>query len=154
VPVALRQCPVCDEPMVVRELYCSTCDITIRGEFEAGTAGPFSQLNDEQLAFLHLFVTSRGNMSDVERSLGVSYPTVRAKLDDLIGALTAEPERVAPASPPSPPAPPVPVPPAHPSPPSPEPAPMPDRREILAKIADGSMSVEEGMALIRRLPEG
>lgn len=153
-PVALRQCPVCDEPMVVRELHCSTCDITIRGEFEPGSAGPFSQLNDEQLAFLHLFVTSRGNMSDVERSLGVSYPTVRAKLDDLIGALTAEPEHAAPASPPSPPAPPVPVPPAQPSPPSPEPAQMPDRREILAKIADGSMSVEEGMALIRRLPEG
>ena len=148
-PVALRQCPVCDEPMVVRELHCSTCDITIRGEFEPGAAGPFSQLNDEQLAFLHLFVTSRGNMSDVERSLGVSYPTVRAKLDDLIGALTDVPAPQVPAQPA-----PAPVAPATPAPPpAPQATPTTGRREILAKIADGSMSVEEGMALIRRLPE-
>ena len=158
-PVTLRQCPVCDDPMVVRELYCATCDVTIRGEFEPGTAGPFSQLNDEQLAFLHLFGTSRGNMSDVERSLGVSYPTVRAKLDDLIGALASTPARqpVAAVSPPSPPSPPAaPSPPAHPvvpSPPAPEPALSTGRREILAKIAEGSISVEEGMALIKRLPE-
>lgn len=142
--------------MVVRELHCSTCDITIRGEFEPGSAGPFSQLNDEQLAFLHLFVTSRGNMSDVERSLGVSYPTVRAKLDDLISALTSSQEQrpdpmprpAAPAVPPTPPAPAAPaaVPPV-------ATAESPDRREILAKIADGSMSVEEGMALIKRLSE-
>lgn len=149
-PVALRQCPVCDEPMVVRELHCLTCDITIRGEFEPGAAGPFSQLNDEQLAFLHLFVTSRGNMSDVERSLGVSYPTVRAKLDDLIGALTDVPAPQVPAQqePVQPPAPAAPAPP-----PAPQATPTTGRREILAKIADGSMSVEEGMALIRRLPE-
>jgi hypothetical protein len=150
VPVALRQCPVCDEPMVVRELHCKTCDITIRGEFSPGTAGPFSQLNDEQLAFLHLFVTSRGNMSDVERSLGVSYPTVRAKLDDLIGALTT-------SSPPEPPAPVAPAPPSPPPVPVPAPAPQSvpskSRREILAQISEGSISVEEGMERMKHLPE-
>jgi hypothetical protein len=136
--------------MVIRELHCTTCDITIRGEFSPGTAGPFSQLNDEQLAFLHLFVTSRGNMSDVERSLGVSYPTVRAKLDDLIGALTApsssEPSR--PVSPPSPSSPPVPAPSS-----APQPASSKSRREILAQISDGSISVEEGMERMKQLPE-
>lgn len=140
-PVALHQCPVCNDPMVIRELYCSTCDVTIRGEFLPGSAGPFSQLNDEQLAFLHLFVTSRGNMSDVERSLGVSYPTVRAKLDDLIAALTE-------SEAPEPPAPQLPS----PAPQAPR-APTASRREILARISEGKLSVQEGMDLMKRLPE-
>ncbi len=131
--------------MVVRELYCSTCDVTIRGEFEPGSVGPFSQLNDEQLAFLHLFVTSRGNMSDVERSLGVSYPTVRAKLDDLITALT---ERDAP-SPPARPMSSTPV--ARPVQETP-PAHSMNRREILGQIAEGKLSVQEGMELMKRVP--
>lgn len=146
-PIVLRQCPVCDDPMVVREFYCSRCDVMIRGEFEPGSAGPFGQLNDEQLAFLNLFVTSRGNMSDVERSLGVSYPTVRAKLDDLIAALT---EREAPAAPPPPPPPVSPV--AQPVPEIAPEHPSISRREILAQISDGTLSVQEGMDLMKQLP--
>lgn len=155
-PIALRQCPVCAEPMVVREFYCTACDVTIRGEFEPGSAGPFSQLNDEQLAFLHLFVTSRGNMSDVERSLGVSYPTVRAKLDDLIAALTDTPAPI-PAAPVIPTVPPTPT--------SPEQPPAPagptgdelaahvaNRRRILTQISEGKLSAQEGMEQIRKLP--
>jgi hypothetical protein len=132
--------------MVVREFYCPACDVTIRGEFEPGSAGPFSQLSDEQLAFLNLFVTSRGNMSDVERSLGVSYPTVRAKLDDLITALT---EREAPAAPLAPSPPPAPV-----AQPVQETSPVPSasRREILAQISEGKLSVQEGMDLMKQLP--
>ena len=59
----------------------------MRGNFETRAAGPLSRLSEDQLAFLRLFVTSRGNLSDIERTLGVSYPTVRSKLDDLIGAM-------------------------------------------------------------------
>jgi hypothetical protein len=44
-------------------------------------ASPFSRLSADQEAFLALFVRSRGNLSEVERALGVSYPTVRAKLE-------------------------------------------------------------------------
>jgi hypothetical protein len=164
VPVLLDSCPVCHETMVIRELYCPNCDVTVRGEFHPGTPGPFARLNDEQIAFLHLFVTSRGNMSDVERSLGVSYPTVRAKLDDLIAALTTAPAppkppavmpvAQVPPTPAQPEVPPVPAaPPASATPAAPAPAPALTRREILAGIADGSLSVEEGMNLMRRLPE-
>lgn len=155
-PVSLDSCPVCHDSMVIRELHCPNCDITIRGEFQPVSQSPFARLNDEQVAFLHLFVTSRGNMSDVERSLGVSYPTVRAKLDDLIGALTTSP---APPRPPVvqpvPPVPPVPAAPVTPpvSEPAADEAPVLTRREILAGIADGSLSVEEGMNQMRRLPE-
>ena len=39
------------------------------------------------MAFLRLFVSRRGNLREVEREMGVSYPTVRARLDDLLRAL-------------------------------------------------------------------
>jgi hypothetical protein len=67
-----------------RELECAACSTTVRGRW---AATPLGRLTAEQQAFLLLFVRARGNLSEVERALGVSYPTVRAKLDDLITAL-------------------------------------------------------------------
>ena len=91
--------------------------------------GPFARLTDDQLAFLHLFVTSRGNMSDVERSLGVSYPTVRSKLDDLIAAL--EPGAGAPES---------------------APATTLSRDDVMARVSSGELTVDEAMELLSTLP--
>ena len=105
-PSLIDHCPSCSGALHIRELHCPTCDITIRGDFDPPTLRG-NALTDEQEAFLRLFVLSRGNMSDVERNLGVSYPTVRAKLDDLIAALTQAPAAPAPPSPPSPPVAPV-----------------------------------------------
>jgi hypothetical protein len=120
----------------VRELYCPACDIQFRGRFETGVAGPFSRLSDDQLAFLRLFVVSRGNLSDIERTLGVSYPTVRAKLDDLIAAVAAsDPATVTGSTP------------TAPSTPANE---RLSRREILARISDGRLSPQEGMALMKQ----
>jgi len=68
----------------VRELGCSECGITVRGEFPRCE---FCALPAEQLRFLRLFVSRRGNLREVEREMGVSYPTVRARLDDLLRAL-------------------------------------------------------------------
>jgi hypothetical protein len=125
----------------VRELYCPNCEIQLRGNFAAGGGGPFSKLNDDQLAFLRLFVTSRGNLSDIERTLGVSYPTVRAKLDDLIAAVAAsEPG-------------PVPTPAAHPTEESADEGPL-TRRDILARVADGRISPQEGMDLMQKVAPG
>ena len=81
---SINTCPSCNGELIIRELYCPACDIQIRGSFSAPEVAPSLRLNSEQQAFLRLFVMSRGNLSDVERALGVSYPTVRAKLDDLI----------------------------------------------------------------------
>jgi hypothetical protein len=108
-------------------LYCPACDIEIRGHFQPGEPSPFARLNAEQIAFLRLFVLSRGNLSDVERSLGVSYPTVRAKLDDLIGAMS-EAQPAAPAEPPL------------------------SRADILARVADGRLTTDDGMRLLQSLP--
>ena len=77
-------CPSCGGDLDVQELRCPACDITLRGRFPRCE---FCALPAEQLAFLRLFVSRRGNLREVEREMGVSYPTVRARLDDLLQAL-------------------------------------------------------------------
>jgi hypothetical protein len=64
----------------------------VEGHFELSR---FTRLDPEQLAFLELFLKARGNIKEVERELGLSYPTVRARLDTLLAALgyAVEPER-------------------------------------------------------------
>jgi hypothetical protein len=155
-PARIDHCPSCNGSLQIRELYCPTCDIQLRGNFETRAAGPLSRLSEDQLAFLRLFVTSRGNLSDIERTLGVSYPTVRSKLDDLIGAMEEPATESQPAA--SHLAATVPLPAATPPPPATaEPAaaaasqPL-SRREILARIADGRMSPQEGFAVLKQTP--
>jgi hypothetical protein len=82
----LTECPVCDSSLGVTELHCRACGTTLRGEF-APSRCPFCALPEEQLRFLELFLRCRGNMRDVERTLGLSYPTVRARLDALLTRL-------------------------------------------------------------------
>src|SRR5438094_2189927 len=90
-PLRIDRCPSCGGALEIRALGCAACALELRGTFASPAAGPLGHLSPDQVAFLRLFVTSRGNLSDIERSLGVSYPTVRAKLDDLIAALAGEP---------------------------------------------------------------
>lgn len=86
------QCPVCDLPLSIAELRCRGCGTTLRGDFTPSRCS-FCQLPPEQMKFLELFLRCRGNLRDVERTLGLSYPTVRARLDTLLahlGYTTAE----------------------------------------------------------------
>lgn len=78
-------CPSCGSATLVSELKCTSCDTVIKGEF---TPTPLGNLSEEQLAFIRAFVMSRGNIREMEKRLEVSYPTVRAKLDDVIAALS------------------------------------------------------------------
>jgi hypothetical protein len=80
----IQRCPACGGPLDVRELHCPACDISTRGKFERCE---FCALPEDQLAFLRLFISRRGNLREVERELGLSYPTVRARLDDLLRSL-------------------------------------------------------------------
>ena len=73
--------------MHISELRCSGCDTTVRGEFPLS---PLGSLSDDQLDFVKTFVLSRGNIKEVESRLGISYPTVRNKLDDAISALSGQ----------------------------------------------------------------
>src|SRR5579871_1464903 len=78
------QCPVCgDEPRVTR-LHCDGCNTTLEGTFSIGR---WLRLNREQLAFAEVFIKRRGKIKDVEDELGISYPTVVGRLNELIAAM-------------------------------------------------------------------
>lgn len=81
---AVSHCPVCANRLVISRLSCSSCDTSIEGKFGHGL---FSDLNDEESRFVELFVICRGNIKEMEKRLGISYPTVRNKLDAVIEKL-------------------------------------------------------------------
>ncbi len=84
------QCPVCGGDMIIKELECPTCAVTVRGSFETC---PFCILTAEQMELIKIFLKSRGNIKEVERELGISYPTVRGRLDDIVRSLGFTPPK-------------------------------------------------------------
>lgn len=80
----LGKCPVCGNRLAVTSLHCHQCDTSVHGNFELCK---MCRLTKEQQRFVEVFVASRGNIKEVERVLGVSYPTVRSRLDGVIEAL-------------------------------------------------------------------
>ena len=77
-------CPVCSGELAVTRLHCRSCGTTLEGEFSVGR---FGRLTKEQLVLLESFLRSRGNLRDMERELGISYPTVRSRVEALVRAL-------------------------------------------------------------------
>ncbi|ADI15312.1 DUF2089 domain-containing protein [Truepera radiovictrix] len=86
------RCPVTGQPLEVTRLECPESGVTIEGRF---VPNEFALLNGEQLEFLRLFVRVRGNLKEVERLSGVSYPTVRLRLEATLRALGYEPANTA-----------------------------------------------------------
>jgi hypothetical protein len=80
----ISTCPVCSSELAVTRLHCRSCGTTLEGDFSVGR---FGRLNREQVALLESFLRSRGNLRDMERELGISYPTVRGRVEALIRAL-------------------------------------------------------------------
>jgi len=85
---ALTRCPVCHNEMTVTRLHCASCDTLVEGHF---TAGHFANLTSEQLDFILTFVRVEGKLNRMEPELGLSYPTIRNRLHDIIRALGYEP---------------------------------------------------------------
>ena len=79
----LQECPICNGTLQVRELYCPRCRIRIQGDFEPPHSRLLS-LSRKELEFIELFVRLRGNIKEMEKALGLSYPTVRGMLDGVI----------------------------------------------------------------------
>jgi hypothetical protein len=71
-------------------MYCTNCDTTIEGHFTQ-THDPFAQLTPEQVQFVLTFVRCEGRFNRLEDELGMSYPTLRNRLNDIIRALGFEP---------------------------------------------------------------
>jgi hypothetical protein len=80
-------CPSCDSPMAIRRLECPSCGVGVDGHFDAG---PLARLNRDQLAFVETFLRARGKIKDVEEELGISYPTVVARLNEVLVTLGFE----------------------------------------------------------------
>jgi len=80
----ISTCPVCQGELTITRLHCRSCGTALEGEFGVGR---FGRLEREQLAFLESFLRSRGNLKEMERELGISYPTVRGRLETLLRAI-------------------------------------------------------------------
>ena len=93
----ISTCPVCEGELAITRLHCRTCGTSLEGEFGVGR---FGRLSREQLALLESFLRSRGNLKDLERELGISYPTVRGRIEALLRALgLADGDEAAPEEP-------------------------------------------------------
>jgi hypothetical protein len=80
----ISTCPVCSSELTVTRLHCRSCGTTLEGDFSVGR---FGRLSREQTALLESFLRSRGNLRDMERELGISYPTVRSRVEALVRSL-------------------------------------------------------------------
>ena len=131
----ISTCPVCSNELAVTRLRCSSCGTTLEGDFSVGR---FGRLNRDQHALLESFLRSRGNLREMERELGISYPTVRSRVEALVRALgfgaRADAEELDDA--------PTEVTAS---------APGPNREEILEALARHEMSAEDAATAIRAL---
>lgn len=80
----IATCPVCAGELTITRLHCRSCGSALEGEFGVGR---FGRLDREQMRLLESFLRSRGNLKEMERELGISYPTVRGRVDALVRAL-------------------------------------------------------------------
>ena len=109
-------CPICDSEIKVSEIKCKKCKSVIRGEFDLCK---FCRMNDQQKYFVEVFIKNRGNIKEIEKELGISYPTVRNKLDEVISVLGHKIEK-----------------------------PVINKKEILEKLKNGEISKDEALKLL------
>ena len=77
------QCPSCRSDLSITRLTCPVCGTEVTGSFGLSR---LARLEEPHAALLELFLRVRGNVKDMERQLGLSYPTVRARLEEALAA--------------------------------------------------------------------
>ena len=83
----IGECPICQSDLEVTKLQCTNCKTEISGNFQLSK---FNYLSKEHLYFMEVFIKNRGNIKQIEKELGISYPTVKKNIDDVIVALGYE----------------------------------------------------------------
>ena len=126
-----NKCPLCSGSLEVTEVSCLDCGVQMRGHF---ALAPYRNLDAEQIRFLETFLRCRGVIRDVEAALGISYPTVRGRLDALLNALDFAGD-VQPAA----------------APPMTAEEKAARRREILSAIQNGTMDADAGLTALQTL---
>ena len=119
---APTDCPVCGDHLAVTRLGCASCGSELAGVF---ASCDFCALSAADLEMLRVFLISRGNMREVEKHLGVSYPTARLRFAQLLGKLGVGDEQ--------------------------EPAPSLTRDQILSEVASGALSPADAQNLLAAL---
>jgi hypothetical protein len=117
----IGKCPVCGDTMSVSRLHCRACDTALEGQFSLGR---FYQLSPRQLAFVETFIRCEGKLTRVQDELGMSYPTARGRLSDVIQALGYEVHE------------------------EPEVSPE-ERKTILERVAAGEITSEDAVGLLK-----
>ncbi|MET0694474.1 MAG: DUF2089 domain-containing protein [Propionibacteriaceae bacterium] len=118
---APSDCPVCGDQLAVTRLGCASCGTELAGVF---ASCEFCALNDKETEVLRVFLQSRGNMRELEKHLGVSYPTARLRFSELLDKLGLSGES--------------------------EPAPL-TRDQILSEVATGALTPVEAQRLLETL---
>lgn len=119
---APADCPVCGGELITTRLGCRGCGSELAGEF--GHCD-FCALDTRETELLRVFLASRGNLREVEKHLGVSYPTARARFTDLLMRLGLAGESVQSA--------------------------VMTRDQVLSEVATGALSPEEAAELLAGL---
>jgi hypothetical protein len=132
----IATCPVCSGELTITRLHCRSCGTALEGEFGVGR---FGRLDREQMRLLESFLRSRGNLKEMERELGISYPTVRGRVEGLVRALGLADGDADEAD----------------ASPAPEPIDADDgaarRREILERLARKEIGAEDAAAALRAI---
>jgi hypothetical protein len=82
-----NECPYCGGAMAVTQMACGRCRVSVTADFPmARLAG----LPVEHQRFIEMFVLAGGNLKEIAEQVGVSYPTIRSRLDKVIEALRGE----------------------------------------------------------------
>jgi hypothetical protein len=119
----IGKCPICSENLEVTRLHCRNCDTELNGHFALGR---LYHLSPDQLAFVEIFISCEGKINRVEQEMGLSYPAVRARLNEVIRALGFEVGEA-----------------------GKEPISEEERKEILAQVSSGELSAESAIELLR-----
>lgn len=80
-------CPSCGKNLAVKRLCCEKCETEVEGLY---SLPPLAGLGAEDQEFILEFIKASGSLKDMAALLGVSYPTVRNRLDEIIGKLTRQ----------------------------------------------------------------
>jgi hypothetical protein len=121
-----KKCPSCNTDLLVTRLTCPACGSEVTGSYPLDF---FSRLAPNDFDFVVLFVKTKGNVKEMERALGISYWTIRSKLNEIVEQLGIpagenEPESESPAN---------------------------RRQEILEQLNAGMITVQEAAALLEEL---
>ena len=82
--ISKSECPGCGQPMTISRAYCADCDVSLEGEFEVSA---LARLALEDQIFVVAFLRHHGSIKRMESLFGISYPTVKNRLNAIASQL-------------------------------------------------------------------